>query len=497
MIKKIFGPPGTGKTTTLLNLVDDYVKKGTPLHRIGYFAFTRKAAEEAKERMLKRNPGKFKQKELRFFQTLHSLSFNSLGMSEDNVMQPVHYEQVGEELGVRVQETDESYFLNSNNEYFKLINKARVKKISVEDEYNTNEWSSNIDLTVLLYIYKNFCQFKEAYHLDDYTDMIEKFTKHPEKCPEFDVVFIDEAQDLAPIQWELFDILKNKTKDIYLAGDDDQAIFAWAGADVDRFVNEPADEDIVLNQSRRVPRLVMEQSQIIVDRIQGARKEKEYNPRDVEGTVQHIYSIDSLDLSEGEWLILGRTTYRCEEICKQLKENKNYFRYDKKPFFGKSFDTKLLKCIDLWTDMTKGESVTLSDFKDICEYLSIDFDENKLKNKSEIFISDIGYRKQTPWFDAFTNAPQDESYYIRTLLANGEKLREEPRIKVSTIHAAKGGECNNVVLILDNTEKIRRAMEINSQKQDEEHRVWYVGTTRAKENLYLLKPKIERKGYNL
>ena len=41
---KVVGPPGTGKTDTLLDTVKDYVSKGTPLDQIGYFAFTRKAA---------------------------------------------------------------------------------------------------------------------------------------------------------------------------------------------------------------------------------------------------------------------------------------------------------------------------------------------------------------------------------------------------------------------------------------------------------------------
>jgi superfamily I DNA/RNA helicase len=140
MIKKIFGPPGTGKTTTLLNLVDEYIKKGTPLNRIGYFAFTRKAANEAKDRMLERNP-ELDKKDLRYFQTLHSFAFHTLGMSEENVMQPVHYEQIGKELNLRVTEVgDESGYLNFNSDYFKLINKARVKNISVEEEFNTNEW---------------------------------------------------------------------------------------------------------------------------------------------------------------------------------------------------------------------------------------------------------------------------------------------------------------------------------------------------------------------
>ena len=48
MMRKILGPPGTGKTTRLLKYVKTFLKLGTPLEKIGYFAFTKKAANEAK-----------------------------------------------------------------------------------------------------------------------------------------------------------------------------------------------------------------------------------------------------------------------------------------------------------------------------------------------------------------------------------------------------------------------------------------------------------------
>ena len=51
----VLGPPGTGKTTTLLNEVDMYLKQTDP-DKIGYFSFTQKAAYEARDRaMLKFN----------------------------------------------------------------------------------------------------------------------------------------------------------------------------------------------------------------------------------------------------------------------------------------------------------------------------------------------------------------------------------------------------------------------------------------------------------
>lgn len=492
MIKKIYGPPGTGKTTTLLNYVDEYIQKGTPLNRIGYFAFTRKAANEAKDRMKQRHPN-ISKKELIHFQTLHSLAFHTLGMREENVIQDVHYEQIGKDLNIRViDDGDESGYLNFNSEYFKIINKARVKNISIEDEFNSGEWSRDVDYETLDHIYLNYNHFKKVYNLDDFTDMIDKFVRFKDRCKTFDVIFIDEAQDLSAIQWRMFDVLKTKAKDIYLAGDDDQAIFAWAGADVERFINEPA-EEIVLDYSNRIPPNVQEIANIILGRI-NTRKEKQYSPKKgEEGVVEHIYNMDHIDLTKDKWLILTRTTYRRDEICKKLKDSNIYH----KSKYGKSIDTKLYKTILKWTELSKGKTVGLSDCKDIFDYLAEDFDEKKFKNKNEFSIEDLGYNKDDIWYDVFVNADQNECFYIRNLLANGEKLSEEPRIEVSTIHAAKGGECENVILVLDNSRKIRQSVELSIEKADEEHRVWYVGTTRAKQNLYLLKPKKERYGYSL
>ena len=83
---KVIGPPGTGKTRRLLNEVHRYVKKGVPLDRIGYFAFTRKAAREARDRYLKVET-QLTKKDIQYFQTLNSLAFHKLALKEENVMQ--------------------------------------------------------------------------------------------------------------------------------------------------------------------------------------------------------------------------------------------------------------------------------------------------------------------------------------------------------------------------------------------------------------------------
>ena len=69
---KIYGPPGTGKTFRLIRRVNAYVRTGTPYHKIGYFAFTKKAAKEARERI------GVDEKQVPYFQTLHAFCFHLL-----------------------------------------------------------------------------------------------------------------------------------------------------------------------------------------------------------------------------------------------------------------------------------------------------------------------------------------------------------------------------------------------------------------------------------
>ena len=489
--RKIYGPPGTGKTTRLINYVKTLVKFGTPIDKIGYFAFTKKAAEEAIDRMLLAFP-KYSQKDLKYFRTLHSLAFTELGMKKSEVMQDEHYEDIGRKLGIEVtihsNGEDKTGFVDSDSEYFNIINAARIKENTIEEEYNTDMYSEDIDKHQLKILKDEVDNYKQAYGLVDFTDMIEKFNVS-KLCPKYDVVFIDEAQDLSPIQWRMYDILKKNSKHIILAGDDDQAIYGWAGADVKRFQDEPA-KDIILPQSYRIPEKVQDIASCILNRIPDDRRiKKEWSARPEQGYVEYVTSIEDIPLDSGDWLILGRTNYRLKNLVPQLKERGLYFEIKDR----KSYRTRLYKSIRNYTRWTNGDLLSLSECKDLFEFLELD---KELKEERMYDLKEFGFSFTDNWYEAFKADPE-ECLYIREMLRNEEDLTKEARIKLSTIHAAKGGEATNVLIILDNTKKIREAIEKNQDKYDEEQRVWYVGVTRTKQNLYIMAAKKEDKGYDI
>ena len=62
---------------------------------------------------------------------------------------------------------------------------------------------------------------------------------------------VDEAQDLTPLQWDMVVKMAEAVERVYIAGDDDQAIYEWNGADVDLFQNFPG-KTLVLKKSVRL-----------------------------------------------------------------------------------------------------------------------------------------------------------------------------------------------------------------------------------------------------
>ena len=471
---KIYGPPGTGKTFRLIRRVNAYVRTGTPYHKIGYFAFTKKAAKEARERI------GVDEKQVPYFQTLHAFCFHLLNLNESDIMQPHHYEALGKKLNIRVNFNDkyneeQTHFLTCNNPYFQMIQRSINKDISLREEFDLNEHDrKDIDSwDTINHIYINLQEYKTKMHLLDFNDLVKKVV-NSKKFPKLKAVFIDEAQDLSPLQWQLYDKLKENCEDMYLAGDDDQAIFAWAGADVNRFIQEPANEK-VLRYSRRVSKAVQDQSQIAVSQISGIRKHKEYLPRAQKGHASYINNFGQVDLSKGKWLILTRTKSNLLDIMKELKSKNIYYQTNK----GKSFNVGIYNGAMAYTKWIREGKLEEKEINDVKEY-----------------IPNGNWNPEKNWYDIFV-ADQKEILYIRNIISGGEKLYENARIWLSTIHAAKGGEEDNVILSLHQGAKVQKSIRLSVDKQDEEHRVWYVGITRARNNLYKLKAKKKIKEYRL
>ena len=474
MIYKYFGPPGTGKTHRLISRAKAYIRIGTPLDMIGYFAFTKKAAKVAKDRM------PVDSEKLNYFRTLHSFAYQQLELNDSMVMQPEDYVKIGKKIGIKVKHYDkynkeEIFYLNIDSPYFKMIGRAMNRCTTVEEEYDRNEHNKKeIKLWILKNLDANLKEFKRITGKLDFNDMIHGLIDKP-SLPKFKTIFIDEAQDLSPLQWKLFDKLKENADDLYLAGDDDQAIFAWAGADVERFINEPGKET-VLKYSKRISRAVQEQSELPLEKIRGLRKHKIYYSRDFEGQSFRINNLDQIDLKEGRYLILTRTVYRRNIITKELRKRNLYFKSHR----DKSFSVRLYNASVNYNSWCRGIELDEKEIKDIEEFIGAPQKE---------------WNSNVEWYDAFEEADLSEREYIKNMLDNGEDLDAEPRIQVSTIHAAKGGEEDSVILCLDLAKLVKKSVKKSDNKHDEEHRVWYVGATRAKNNLYMLKANSKSNEY--
>ena len=160
---------------------------------------------------------------------------------------------------------------------------------------------------------------------------------------------------------------------------------------------------------------------------------------------------------------------------KDLRRKNFYYQSNK----GKSFKVGMYEAAAAYTKWTNDEVLNEKEINSIKEY-----------------IPNADWDAKIPWYDKFIT-DQKEILYLRNLIASKENLKEKARIWLSTIHAIKGGEEDNVILSLHQGRTVQQGIKLSIDKQDEEHRVWYVGITRARNNIYKLRAKKKLKEYQL
>lgn len=493
-VHKFSGPPGTGKSTTLLNVVDTLLASGVEPEHIAFTTFTRSGAYEARDRACARfglPAGR-----LPYFRTLHSLCYQLLPQTE--VMQRADWGVIAATLGIffscRVVNDDGivQQGTTKGDYLLSLWSLSRVTQTPPETTYQLRDLTNPFSL-LAWEEFQHFIQTVEAYKREfgkiDFTEMLERWLQEGQDL-QCRYVIVDEAQDLSALQWAVVGKLCKNAEQVWVAGDDDQCIHEWNGASPRHFIQLDAGRYQVLPQSHRIPASVHRLAQRIIGQV-SERLPKHYYPRQQEGTVTRVSGLDQIDMGKGSWLLLARNLYLLEEYANHCRRHGLLFTGD-----AQAVDAKIVRAVHAWTALTEGKKITAAEAVEMYAYMAqrdrvVRGFKTRLKairpdrmvSHAEL-LQEFGLVTEATknWTFALNMIPPDQMHYLKAVQKHGG-LDASPRIRISTIHGAKGQEADHVVMRPDMAFRTFEAFQANP---DPEHRVFYVGVTRARSSLYLL-----------
>ena len=230
----ICAPPGSGKTTVIINRVNYLINvKDADPRNILVITFTRSSAFDMRGRYLMISKGE----NIPFFGTFHSLFYNILKKynKEIDIIHPYKsYEIVKNVL---------MYYLD-------FIGEEKVKEVLNDisllknSEIDINSFKSKIDKSVFLKCFNEYEKYKDKNKLMDFDDLQLKvknmFLNH--KCilnnyqNLFKYILVDEFQDSDNLQIELLQLIGSKGF-IFAVGDEDQCIYSFRGSKPECMVN--------------------------------------------------------------------------------------------------------------------------------------------------------------------------------------------------------------------------------------------------------------------
>ncbi|MEM3391515.1 MAG: ATP-dependent helicase [Archaeoglobaceae archaeon] len=495
MIVKVFGAPGTGKTTKLIQDLSNFIKKEkVKTSDVCVISFSNSAVEEIATRtgFVRRS------KVTPYFSTLHGICLK-LGMEYDENFKnrakktftnpffvegwlmkffrqigvPYEPDQVASEaLGNRAM----AQYSRAVGCYYPIYRDVWKCVEKIEDE--TLHW-----------IVVEWLKFKEKNGIIDYEDMLIVVFEN-KLVPQVKVIFIDEFQDLTPLEYEIISLWIEKIPCVFVYGDDDQCIHQWRGCDPRFLLDLKADEVIILSKSWRVPSEVLNFAMKLISGVK-KRKHKEIVPAYNGGKVIFTESWNFEILVRNAISLAEKVKNRNETVFLLLRTNR-MVRAVEEILYDLAYPFRKLKGESLWDKelttawnvfaklKTKKYALDTAEAEWLLDHLNPIFTEQQkeaIKNnlKRGIFPLDFFGKFGVDQIDPET---MDRRIYEIAIKAREPITPRSMNLYVDTMHASKGRECDYCFVADALTPTIRD--EVLKYGVDSELRLYYTATTRAK-----------------
>jgi len=309
------------------------------------------------------------------------------------------------------------------------------------------------------YVIKALGMCKSQTQIIDFDDMIYFPFVYRLNVGKFDVVFVDEAQDLNAAQIAMVLSAVKIDGRIIAVGDPAQSIYQFRGADseaIPNFINKLNAKTLPLSVSYRCPESVIKVAQEIVPDIMAA-------PNAKYGAVEEVQVEELLKLVKPGDFVLSRTNAPLIKHCLKLLKSGVPANIQ-----GRDIGSNLQYFIK------KSKAKTINSFIEyVNEWKTIEV-KRLLSEKKDTTVA-IDKAECLLNLCEGTLTIKDLKATIESLFSD---VDDSAKVVFSTTHKAKGLERDRVFVLANTYRK---------GAGGEEDNLWYVAVTRAKNSLFLVK----------